>query len=127
MMSELEIFNDDELDDLDDIAVLHDIEQLGQYLPRTPFQPRNRFNPIIDMQNEREFKLRFRFNKKSVEKLVQMVEPHLKFPTNKRGLPCTAEQIVCTGLELMAGGHFFRVAGYTTGVSTATAWRHLYR
>ena len=87
MMSDLEIFNDDELDDQDNIAVLHDIEQLGQYLPRTPFQPRNRFNPIIDMQNEREFKLRFRFNKKSVEKLIQMVEPHLKFPTNKRGLP----------------------------------------
>ena len=90
------------------------------------FRQRNRLNPL-NIPNDREFKARYRFNKDNFRNIVEELCPHLKNPTTNRGLPCSPELIVGTGLEIMAGGHFFRVASSSTGVSTGTALNHLYR
>ena len=84
-------------------------------------------NPLVDIINEREFKARYRFTPENVAKIIDMVKPYLNIGQSNRGLPCTAEQIVCNGLEILAAGQFFRVAGYSSGVCTATAWNNLYR
>ena len=70
---------------------------------------------------------RFRFDRENIFRIVQLVTPHLGRPVNNRGRPLSPEQIVCCGLEVLAGGHFFRIAGYCQGISTATAWKCLYR
>ena len=81
---------------------------------------RNRLNPL-DIPNEFEFKSRYRFNKESIQEIVELTSPFITLKPHNRGLPCSVEQIVCTGLEVVAGGHFFRVAGYGNGVCTTTA------
>ena len=90
------------------------------------FRRRNRLNPL-NIPNDREFKARFRFNKDNFRNIVEELCPHLKIQTTNHGLPCSPELLIGTGLEIMAGGHFFRVASLSTGVATATASNHLYR
>ena len=86
-----------------------------------------RLNPLNDIPNDWEFKARYRFDKLNIQRLVDLITPLLDITTTNRGLPCSAQQIVCSGLEILAGGHFFRVNGYCGGMATGTAWSNLYR
>lgn len=94
---------------------------------RNPVWRRRRADPLADIPNPREFKARYRFSKDNVRRLIGMVTPIFNINNSQRGLPCTPEQIVCSALEIMAGGHFFRVNGYGGGLCTTTAWINLYR
>ena len=85
---------------------------------------RNRVNPYDFYECDTQFKAIYRFNKVNCEQLTNLVQPFFDINRN-RG--CDPRQIVCSGLEVMAGGHFFRVNGYACGISTSTAWRNLYR
>ena len=58
-------------------------------------------------------------------KLVEFLS--LNLSVTNRGLPISAVQIVCAGLEIMAGGHIFRVAGYSSGVAKSSAHNIFYR
>ena len=59
--------------------------------------------------------------------MVEILSPYLNLSELNRRLPITAEQIVCASLEIMAGGHFFRVAGYSSGVAKSSAHNIFYR
>ena len=119
----------DYLEELLDVADLAEAQQQQQQeqVPRAPVWRRNRLDPLNDNPNVREFKARYRFNCENVMKIVELVRPHLHNSNNNRGLPCTIEQIVCSGLEELAGGQFFRVAGYASGICKGIAWNHLYK
>ena len=116
---------------MDFIDFLKEEEDAGifeEFLPyRNPVWRRRRADPLLDIPNDREFKSRYRFVKHNVRRLVDMCVPIFNIKNNRRGLPCSAEQIVCSALEIMAGGHFFRVNGYAGGLCTGTAWKNLYR
>ena len=88
---------------------------------------RVRVDPFNNYISERQFKARYRFNKRNCNQLVQMVIPYFDINNRRRGQPVAPQQIVCSGLDIMAGGHFFRVNGYGGGLGTSTAWRCLYR
>ena len=61
-------------------------------------------------------------------KITEMVRPIFDINNyNQRGLPLTAEQIVCSAFEVMSGGHFFRVNGDAGGVGYVTTRRSLYK
>ena len=104
-------------------------DQIDLYMQagRGALMHRNRVNPYEIYVCDRQFKARYRFNKVSCAQLTNLVQPFFDINRNNHGLPCNPQQIVCSGLELMAGGHFFRVNGYASGISTTTAWRNLYR
>ena len=88
---------------------------------------RVRVDPFNNYISERQFKARYRFNKRNCNQLVQMVIPYFDINNRRRGQPVAPQQIVCSGLDIMAGGHFFRVNGYGGGLGTSTAWKCLYR
>ena len=46
---------------------------------------------------------------------------------SNRGLPLSAEYIVCSGLDIMGGGHFQRVEGVCSSTCTASAHNMLYK
>ena len=55
------------------------------------------------------------------------MKPYLDLSDSNRGMPISAELIVCSALEMMAGGYFFRVGGYSSGVAKSTAWNNMKR
>ena len=81
----------------------------------------------------REFKIRYRFDKDNVRIIADIVRPHIHLFKPGDGMGAgrptllSVEQIVCLGLEFLAGGHFFRVEGVCSGISTAAAWNYVYR
>ena len=81
----------------------------------------------FDIQNENEFKRRYRFSAENVRYIIDLITPYLEIPEGNRGLPATVEQIVGVSLEMMGAGHFFRCAGYSNGFSTSSCWRYLYK
>ena len=87
----------------------------------------NRVNPIEDTPNPRTFKSRYRFDRDNVMRILDLVEPIFYINRNRRGNPCSPLQIVCSALEILGGGHFFRVNGYAGGIGGTTAWTNLYR
>ena len=105
------------IDDLD----LPDPPQIRRY----PKMNRTRINPLQDIHSPTTFKQRYHFNKENVIKIVEMVRPIFDINNQRardqRGIPLTAEQIVCSALELMSGGHFFRVNADASGVGYGTA------
>ena len=88
-------------------------------------QEYHRIEPLESTANNRLFQARYRFNKFNFEKLTDELTP--LFDVRRHAQGCTAEQIVGSALELMAGAHFFRLNGNCGGISQATAHRHLYR
>lgn len=115
---------------MDIVNLVNDINYLNnEFNPRErhPVVRRDRNHPLVHVLNDREFKARYRLTKPHIQRLVALVEPHLNIADNNRGLPFGAEQIVCTALEIMAGGHFFLVEGAVAGMTTTSAWRCLYR
>ena len=95
---------------------------------RYPKMNRTRINPLQDIPSPTIFKQRYHFTKENVIKITEMVRPIFDINNyNQRGLPLTAEQIVCSALEVMSGGHFFRVNGDAGGMGYGTARRSLYR
>ena len=97
------------IDDLD----LPDPPQIHMYQR----MQHNRINPLQDIHSPITFKRRYHFNKENVIKITEMVRPIFDINDyNQQGIPLNAEQIVCSALELMSGGHFFRVNGDAGGV-----------
>ncbi|XP_023336552.1 uncharacterized protein LOC111707651 [Eurytemora carolleeae] len=115
------------LRDLQDLQDLQDVQDLVNQPRRAPIWRRNRLDPFTDIQNEREFKARFRFDRPNLHKVVELVKPFLDLGDSNRGLPISAELIVCSALEMMAGGHFYWVGGYTCGTALSTAWKNMKR
>ena len=70
---------------------------------------------------------RFWFNRENLLRIVNLVSPYLNLSETIRGLPVSAEQIVCVALKILAGDQYFRCASYGSGVSKTTAWTVLYR
>ena len=117
------IINDfqDEMDDLVDGYVHHVAQnQRRVIIPWVWLDP-------FATPSEREFTSRYRFSKDNCNRLVNMVTPLFDLNRNRRGEPCSARQIVCSGLEILAGGHFFRVNGYGGGIGKSTAWNNMYK
>ena len=75
---------------------------------------------------EGEFKVRFRFSKENVRRIIEMVRGSLERGMN-RGCPFSPEQTVCLALEIFGGGHFQRTEGDLTGCTKSTAHQLLYR
>ena len=92
-MNKLHLFDDIDEDEelIEELLIfedLEDLEELEQPL-RAPVWRRYRLNPLSNIPNDREFKLRYRFNKTSVEKLVALLKPYLKIPeTNMSAMYC---------------------------------------
>ena len=114
---------------LDDLELLQDVfdQQVPNQQLRAQVWRRHRLDPMLEIPNNRSFKTRYQFSKVNVNKIVDMVSPFLLSGDNNQGLPSSPTQIVCTALEVLAAGHFFRVAGYSSGCSTSTSRNHLYR
>ena len=74
-----------------------------------------------------EFFFRFRFDRQNLHKVVELVKPYLDLSDSNRGMPISAELLVCSALEMMAGGYFFHVGGYSSGVAKSTAWNNMKR
>ena len=74
------------------------------------------------------FRQRYGFSKEGVRRLVGIVGPVLgaERETN-RGQPFTAEEIVCSGLHILRGGHFQRIEGECANTSQSSAFNNLYR
>ena len=118
--------DEDDLDFVDDLLDIADLQE-AQRAARAPVYWRNRVNPMDDNPNPREFKVRYRFSRENVKRIVNLVKPYLGLGDTNCGLPCAAEFIVCSALKTLTGGNFFHVGGYASGICTETAWNHLYR
>ena len=88
------------LEELDDLDLPHDLPP-----ERHPHKQRYRIDPITAITNPFLFKQRYRFSTDNVRAITEMVRPIFDINT-MRGNPCTAEQIVCSSLETLAGGQF---------------------
>ena len=73
-----------------------------------------------------EFKARLRFSKRNVRRLTDLLLPHLH-RENNRGLPLDPISIVCSGLDILGGGHFQRVEGVCSNTAAGTAHKLLYK
>ena len=71
------------------------------------------------------FQSRYRFNKCNFERLTEELTP--LFDVRRSAEACSAEQIVGSALEIMAGAHSFHLNGNCGGFSIATGHRNLYR
>ena len=58
-----------------------------------------------------EFFLRFRFDGLNLHKVVELVKPFLDLSYSNHGMPISAELIVCSALEMMAGDIFSVLVG----------------
>ena len=50
-----------------------------------------------------------------MKKIAEEPTPHHELSTSSSGDPFYAEQIVCSGLQILGGGHFFRTEGACSG------------
>ena len=74
------------------------------------------------------FRQRYGFSKEGVRRLVGIVGPVLAAEREtRRGQPFTAEEIVCSGLHILRGGHFQRIEGECANTSQSSAFNNLYR
>ena len=74
------------------------------------------------------FKARYRFSKDGVRRLMALVLPYLDVhANNNRGKPFSAEEVVCSALNILGCGHFQRMQGDCTGSVPSTAHNFLYR
>ena len=86
---------------------LHLMENvLGHDVAANRALERVRVDPFNNYISERQFKACYKFNKRYCNQLVQMLFPYFDINNRRRGQPVTPQQIVCSGLEIMAGGHF---------------------
>ena len=86
---------------------LHLMENvLGHDVAANRALERVRVDPFNNYISERQFKARYRFNKRNCNQLVQMVIPYFDINNRRRGQLVTPQQVGCSGLEIMAGGHF---------------------
>ena len=105
----------DLVEDMDDLIDRH-------FANRQDYQ---RLNPLEDIESDRVFQSRYRFNKGNFERLTEELTP--LFDVRRSEEACSVEHIVGSALEMMAGGHFFRLNGNCGGISLSTAHRNLYR
>ena len=61
------------------------------------------------------FKIIYRFSKPNIKKIAEEPTPHHELSTSSSGDPFHAEQNVCSGLQILGGGHFFRTEGACSG------------
>lgn len=111
----------DVLEELDDLDMQHQVQP-----ERQPPINRIRIDPFNTISNPNVFKKRYRFSIENARTITEMVRPIFNINRN-RGAPCTPEQIVCSGLEILSGGQFFRSNGDASGICSSTAWKNLYR
>ena len=111
----------DVLEELDDLDMQHQVQP-----ERQPPMNRIRIDPFNTISNPNVFKKRYRFSIENARTITEMVRPIFNINRN-RGAPCTPEQIVCSGLEILSGGQFFRSNGDASGICSSTAWKNLYR
>ena len=118
-----------DIDDIDEIDEVDEIVREADHGDRILRPVRHRVDPL-DLPDS-YFKSRFRFSKNGVRRLVDLVRPNLNLnednPNARRGQPFSAEQIVCSALNIMGGGHFQRVQGDCTGSVPSTAHKFLYK
>ena len=113
----------------DNVESIERIEQ-EQRSQREKVRRRDRLDPFSIP--DREFRGRYRFTKENVQKLINILTPHLlteeqKSKHDNKGLPFSVAQIVCCGLDYLAGGYFQRVAGVCNGSSKSSAQNMVYR
>ena len=109
---------------LDVVENVNDVVELAGARGRGVPQERVRLDPYI--LPERSFRSRYRFSKEGAQFLTDILRPLLVLENN-RGRPFTPEQIVCTGLDILGGGHFQRVEGVCSDSGTSTAHLLMYR
>ena len=110
-----------------DIADILDIVNLANP-PRVRNRRRRRRRLDPFRLPDREFKQRYRFSKEGVRRMVETLRPFFGgLPVNQRGRPFDAEHIVCSGLDLLGGGHFQRVEGVCANSCITSAHKNLYR
>ena len=102
-------------DDIIDILNIVDYE----YQEKRQFWKRKRLNPLIYIESDALFKLTYRFSKENVKKLAKELSPFLELSKTARGDPCTAETIVCSGLEIL-GGHFKEIIMDQTDIGNSS-------
>ena len=106
------------LEDLDEInEVLDLVAEAAPPAHRPVRHQRQRVEPfeLPDVY----FKARFRFSKDGVRRLTALVLPYLDVHTNNnRGKPFSAEQVVCSALNILGCGHFQRMQGDCTTPTT---------
>ena len=110
---------------INDIINIHD--DLNIQIPeRAPVQHRVRGN-LLDIP-DREFKMRYRFDKDHVVHLANMLAPHLVRNDVHHGYQrLTPLETVCSALDILGGGHFQRVEGVCANMCTTSAHRSLHR
>ena len=115
------------MDMLDVLDMLDDIDLPDEGRPdRHAVIHRHRLDPLQDIHNPILFKQRYRFSQENVRTITEMVRPIFDINNNRRP-PCTAEQIVCSSLELLAGGQYFRTNADASGMCKTTSMKNLYR
>ena len=116
----------DDFRDIDEIFdIVDEVDDVRDILEaRAPRRRRERLDPFT--LPDREFKARFRFSKEGVTRLTNLVRGSLSHTTN-RGIPFTAEQVVCSALDYLGGGHFQRIQGVCSGSARSTAHEMIYK
>ena len=113
----------DLLEELDDLDLQHQLQP-----ERQPQMHRIRIDPFNSITNPNIFKRRYHFSKENARNITELVRPIFNINVNSnRGEPCTPEQIVCSALEILSGGQYFRCNGDSSGLSRSAAWNNLYR
>ena len=113
------------MQDILDILDIIDVVEHDE--PERLYWKRRRLNPMVYIESEHLFKKAYRFTKENVRKLSAELAPFLKLSAGNRGDPFLAEQIMCSGLQILGGGHFFRTEGACSGTGVSTAHKNLYR
>ena len=115
-----------DINDILQIVAINNLAQPVRVVRRARRRQRIRLDPY--QLPDREFKQRYRFSKPGVRRLVASLLPFLQGQAaNDRGLPFSPEQIVCSGLDILGGGHFHRVGGVCMSSTPSTAHKKLYR
>ena len=115
-----------DINDILQIVAINNLAQPVRVVQRARRRQRIRLDPY--QLPDREFKQRYRFSKPGVRRLVAILLPFLEgVARNDRGKPFSPEQIVCSGLDILGGGHFQRVGGVCMSSTKSTAHMKIYR
>ena len=112
-----------DINDILQIVAINNLAQPVRVVRRARRRQRIRLDPY--QLPDREFKQRYRFSKPGVRRLVAILVPFLE--GEARNGPFSPEQIVCSGLDILGGGHFQRVGGVCMSSTKSTAHKKLYR
>lgn len=100
--------------------------QLINYLEQEEFRPARsrtfRERPTFEHYSESELRARFRFGRRTLEKLFEKLTPHLQ-KHSKRSKSLTMENRILLTLRILASGSFLEVIGDHFGVSKSTVSR----